>query len=561
MSGDAVEVFFSYSHKDEALRDQLATHLKLLERQGIIAAWHDRKIVPGSEWAGNIHHYLERADIILLLISADFLASDYCWDVEIQNALERHEVGTTTVIPVILRPVDWSSAPFARLQALPKNAQPVVTWAPPDLAFMDIAKGIRLRAEELVATRQAQAAQTQRQAALGQYRQKLKTYLAAGPLSFIARENLDDLAQNLGLSQADTAALDTEETALRNAYVANLERYGKTFRRALDHEYPLSDVTKTHLRERQSILTLGDFDVQQLETSILADWQIQQQQRQQAQEVAAQRQNDLNQITMQTVKVDERGRICEKPSAQVSAFSEDLGNNIGLDMVAIPAGEFVMGSPPEEEGRDADEGPQRTVTVPSFFMGRFQVTQAQYEAVMGENPSRFQGANRPVEKVSWNDAVAFCEKLTDRTGRTYRLPSEAEWEYACRSGTTTPFAFGPTITTDLANYDGNFTYGSGPKGVYREETTDVGSFPPNAFGLYDMHGNVYEWCQDVWHNSYEGAPMDGSAWRSGGDQAQRVLRGGSWFDDPVFCRSANRYVFSRVILGSNVGFRVVWVPA
>jgi formylglycine-generating enzyme required for sulfatase activity len=176
---------------------------------------------------------------------------------------------------------------------------------------------------------------------------------------------------------------------------------------------------------------------------------------------------------------------------------------------------------------------------------------------MGENPSMFGRANRPVETVSWNDAVAFCEKLSEMTGRTYRLPSEAEWEYACRAETTTPFHFGPTITTDLANYDGNFTYGAGPQGVDREEPTEVGSFPANAFGLHDMHGNVWEWCQDIWHDNYEGAPTDGSAWLERGDQERRVLRGGSWYYFPVYCRSANRGWLAPVVTVVDVGFRVV----
>mgnify|MGYP006266374999 CR=1 FL=1 len=219
-----------------------------------------------------------------------------------------------------------------------------------------------------------------------------------------------------------------------------------------------------------------------------------------------------------------------------------------------------MGAPEsEEESRDA-ERPQHWVTVPEFWLGKFPVTQAQYQAVMGENPSRFSdnGANRPVEQVSWNDAVAFCETLSQLTGRTYRLPSEAEWEYACRAGTPTPFYCGPTITTELANYDGRYTYGGGPKGEYRKQTTDVGSFPPNGFGLYDMHGNVWEWCQDVWHGSYEGAPTDGTAWVEGGNQDRRLLRGGSWSYDPRYCRSAGRFNFTPVARNNLFnGFRVV----
>ena len=163
---------------------------------------------------------------------------------------------------------------------------------------------------------------------------------------------------------------------------------------------------------------------------------------------------------------------------------------------------------------------------------------------MGKNPSGFSGAKRPVEKVSWDNAVDFCRKLSQKTGREYRLPSEAEWEYACRAGTTTPFHFGETITTELANYNGTDPYAYEPKGKYLERTTDVGIFPPNAFGLYDMHGNVWEWCQDDLHDNYIGAPKDGSVWESqGGDT--KVLRGGSWFNPPQYSRSASRGIYGK----------------
>ncbi|MBC7970048.1 MAG: TIR domain-containing protein [Verrucomicrobia bacterium] len=146
----AIELFFSYSHRDETLRDELAKHLSILKRQGVITAWHDRQITAGSEWAGAIDDHLDSARVILLLISADFLASDYCWDVELKRAIERHEAGEACVIPIILKPVDWSGAPFSKLQALPKNAQPVTSWANPDEAFLDVAKGIRRAVEAIV---------------------------------------------------------------------------------------------------------------------------------------------------------------------------------------------------------------------------------------------------------------------------------------------------------------------------------------------------------------------------------------------------------------------------
>jgi formylglycine-generating enzyme required for sulfatase activity len=216
------------------------------------------------------------------------------------------------------------------------------------------------------------------------------------------------------------------------------------------------------------------------------------------------------------------------------------------------------------------------VTVPAFYMGKYPVTQAQWAAIaalpkikqdLEPDPSGFRGADRPVEQVNWWEAVEFCDRLSKKTGRTYRLPSEAEWEYACRSGTTTPFHFGETITTALANYRGtdwkiseNTTwsgnYGKGPNGIYREQTTSVGQFPANGFGLYDMHGNVCEWCADDWHDNYDGSPTDGSAWLSNKKDANSLLRGGSWSDDPRDCRSAVRYDFPREFRCDSFGFRV-----
>jgi formylglycine-generating enzyme required for sulfatase activity len=218
-------------------------------------------------------------------------------------------------------------------------------------------------------------------------------------------------------------------------------------------------------------------------------------------------------------------------------------------MVAIPGGRFLMGSPESEAGRFQYEGPQHEVSIQPFYMGKYAVTQAQWLAIaerpkvaidLDPTPSSFKGDRRPVENVSWDEAVEFCQRLSQATGKPYRLPTEAEWEYACRAGTTSPFHFGATITADLANYDGNYTYGAGPKGKYRVETTDMGSFPPNAFGLYDLHGNVWEWCQDIWHDSYAGAPTDGNAWVNENDNYSRILRGGSCFSNPAYCRSANR---------------------
>jgi formylglycine-generating enzyme required for sulfatase activity len=180
------------------------------------------------------------------------------------------------------------------------------------------------------------------------------------------------------------------------------------------------------------------------------------------------------------------------------------------------------------------------------------------ERELNPAPSRFDGDDLPVENVSWEDAQEFCRRLSIKTGKDYRLPTEAEWEYACRAGTATPFYFGETIAADLANYDAGTAFGDGPTGEYRGKTTVVGSFPANAFGLCDMHGNVWEWCEDDWHETYEGAPTDGSAWISSGErESRRVLRGGSWNDGPENCRSANRFRDAPDLRNFNTGFRVV----
>ncbi len=250
----------------------------------------------------------------------------------------------------------------------------------------------------------------------------------------------------------------------------------------------------------------------------------------------------------------------EKRQCQTKYLEIDLGDNLKLEMVYVPEGSFIMGTPDDEEGRSHDENPQHEVNVTSFLMSKYPITQAQYLAIMKTNPSMFQGEKKPVECVSYYDCLEFCQKLSELSGLNLRLPSEAEWEYACRAGTTTPFYYGETITTDLANYRGEFAYGKGPKGMYRKETTDVGSFPPNAFGLYDLHGNVWEWCADTWHETYDNAPTESIAWvdQTTGDEFQpRVLRGGSWDDTAYYCRSGVRLWTSPHVQGKLIGFRVV----
>jgi formylglycine-generating enzyme required for sulfatase activity len=234
-------------------------------------------------------------------------------------------------------------------------------------------------------------------------------------------------------------------------------------------------------------------------------------------------------------------------------------------MVMVPAGSFIMGSPVSEEARLDNEEPRRMVIIARpFAVGRFEVTFAEWDAcvVAGDclywpDDAGWGRGRRPVINVSWNDITnEYLPWLLRKTGKTYRLLTEAEWEYAARAGTTKPFSTGRTITSEQANFDGSLTYGGSARGANRNTTLDVGSFAPNAFGLHDMHGNVGEWVEDCYMHNYTGAPLDGSV-ATLGDCAYRVLRGGSWNSDPTLLRSANRIKSQpdRRIL-RNDGFRI-----
>jgi formylglycine-generating enzyme required for sulfatase activity len=283
-------------------------------------------------------------------------------------------------------------------------------------------------------------------------------------------------------------------------------------------------------------------------------------------------------IEFQVVTVDRQGKILQRESRCQPSYTEPLNKTTHLVLVAIPPGQYCMGAAEEEEGYHRSQGPQHQVSVAPFWMSQFPITQAQWEAVaalpklqqsLDPYPSNFIGQDLPIEQVSWYEAQEFCDRLSQFTRKKYRLPSEAEWEYACRGDTQTPFHFGPTITTDLANYSGvdweyqgkvcnQGAYGSGPLGEDRRQTMPVGSFAvANTFGLYDLHGNVREWCADPWHRNYFNAPQDDRVWIVDGDEQKRVLRGGSWNVGPQKCRSGDRARLDPNTRLYDIGFRIV----
>ncbi len=281
----------------------------------------------------------------------------------------------------------------------------------------------------------------------------------------------------------------------------------------------------------------------------------------------------LSQLTVPSARLRREGAQwqVERQEVRVQACEVPLGEGESLRLIQIPEGEFTMGSPATELRRLDHEGPQHTVRLAGFLLGQTPVTQAQWAVVarwprveldLKPDPSPFTGGLRPVERVSWKQSIEFCRRLSQRTGSAFTLPSEAQWEYACRAGTTTPFAFGATLTAELANYNANFTYGDGPKGEHRKQTTPVGMFPANPWGLHDMHCNVWEWCLDRWHGNYEGAPSAGSAWLkpNASDEGSRLLRGGSWDFSPRYCRSAFRNHNQPDHAYGHIGLRVVCLP-
>lgn len=284
----------------------------------------------------------------------------------------------------------------------------------------------------------------------------------------------------------------------------------------------------------------------------------------------------------QSPSPDDTGEVFTFETASVSSYGEitrsqgkgrrrifDLGGT-PLEMVWVPAGSFMMGSPESEKERRTNEGPRHRVTIAEgFWMGRYPITRAQwrwgaklntYRRSLVVDSSSAGNDNRPVQSVSWPDAQEFCSRLSQKLfqeSHRFRLPSESQWEYACRACTTTPFAFGETLTKDVAVYDGDQFYGDGPIGKHYWHSLEVGRLPANAWGLHDMHGNVWEWCEDLFHDSYDGAPSDGTPWSGSDPFPRRVLRGGGYDSSPRMCRSAVRAPSYGSSANSDVGFRVV----
>jgi formylglycine-generating enzyme required for sulfatase activity len=634
-----VKVFISYSHEDKQFCDNIKKYLNQLAQCGhSIDVWADHEIKAGEDWDEAIEEKLRQADIILFLVSVNFITSRYIKDNELTVGYERREGGSAEIIPVLLSDCMWEKTGLAKFQALPidpsnKRAKPIKTWVEDerDSVYNSIADAIADKASVIINNRQLR----EKNDKLQRYREKCQEFLSKSPdlkLSIAHQHSLQDFCEDNGIGVAEAKKVFEEVQEPYRVRKKNCERYLETVKAYLSDRSDLSAVqTQKELKDRQLALKLEDGDISALQPEIdrLAEEQrakeeedckireeeakckaeaerLAEEQRakeeayRMAREEEAKRKADAEAerlAELQRAKEEEDRRIREEEAKRgpaliqisadrgalvrvgnewqqkteritVSGYELELAKGIAITMVQIPAGSFQMGSPDTEAERESNEGPQHRVELQSLYLGQTPVTQAQWQAVanwpqvelkLNPDPARFKGANRPVEQVSWKEVMEFCRRLSQRSKLVYTLPSEAQWEYACRAGTTTPFAFGDTLTPGLANYDGNYTYGSGPKGQYRQQTTEVGSFAGNAWGLQDMHGNVWEWCLDPWHDSYRGALADGSAWTAGGG-ISRLLRGGSWRNHPASCRSACRSGIHPGIRDGLIGFRVCCLP-
>jgi formylglycine-generating enzyme required for sulfatase activity len=591
-----LKLFISYSHKDQEQLDELLKYLKNLVDNGKIEPWTDRLLEIGSSWDSVIKDNLSSADIIILLISVEFINSDYITTTELVATKKRHDDNTAKVIPILLSHCEFSDYWFSAIQGLPEDMVPLSEFKEKNeksKAYTNVVKKIRELADNLVKDKK-----------LRPY-EKLASDLIKdsinGDFSKADKYILNDEQIKLGLTDKEVNEIKNRLLAQHREKSQNCQTYIDCYVDYVkDHGRELSQPYVEQLNRLQERLQITDLERNNLQSQI--EKRVKEEEELKVREEEAKRKADAEAeverlAEEQRAKEEAERRVREEEARRgptliqisadrgalvrvgnewqqkteritVSGYEQELAEGLAITMLQIPAGSFQMGSPASEAERRGNEGPQHRVQLQSFFLGQTPVTQAQWKEVaswsqvnlkLNPDPAIFKGANRPVEQVSWEEATEFCRRLSKRTKLVYTLPSEAQWEYACRAGTTTPFAFGDTLTPDLANYDGKYTYGSGLKGQYRQKTTDVGSFAGNAWGLQDMHGNVWEWCLDPWHDSYTGAPADGSAWTAGGGTS-RLLRGGSWNSLPARCRSACRSINPPDNRNSNVGFRVCCLP-
>ncbi len=493
----SVQIFIAYSQKDRIFLDGLRNHISPLLRKGNVIVWFDGEIRAGEKWDDAIKTNLYAADIILMLLSANSLASDYFYEQEVKDALERHHAGTARVIPILCAPCLWQETPLADIQGLPRGMKPVTAWRNFDEAWNDVVLNLRNIIQEI----------------------------EKGTAEKTALEAPEPSQPVQSSTKTATAAEEhawefTSDTNTRAAYQKYLDRFPQGF---------YSDKARDFLEYFDADDTAWEFA------------------------------NDVgtDQAIQKYIKKYPKGLHTEAARKRIDPFSEH--------MVLIKGGTFEMGDV-FGEGAESEKSVHK-VMLDDFMMCKYPVTQGLWKAVMGQdtNPSHFKGDDMlPVENVSWDMVQEFMEVLNKKSGASYRLPTEAEWEYAARErGKKVRFGNGKDIA-DPAEMNFNalekYKQPYSVAGTYREKTTPVDLFKPNALGLYDMSGNVWELCADYYAvDHYQQCQQQGTALNPKGPEtgALRVLRGGSWFIKALHCRTTTRASHKPTARSSNFGFRLV----
>jgi len=535
-----LKTFICYAHEDHEVVEGLKKQLAIFEKKGLLQIWSDGKILAGEHWDKSIKVQLEQAEIILLFISVDFINSDYVEKTELQAALLRHRNGEATLIPIIVRHCHWEEYfDIGQFQALPAKARPILSVHFPhrDEAFFEIASGVKKTAEEIreqklaalaaevkraeeAAAAKAMAAKEAAIRAEAEAAAKKEAELKAAQLAATAKlQRSKDLA-------AWKAAIEVNTI---EAFEDYLEKY--TIHEAEAHERigKLEEIEAKHRAEKKA--------------------------KEKAEALAAAAKALAAKEAAKEKAAEDAAR--KKRAEEEATRPADPFQNL---MIPVKGGTFEMGS------TEVDwEQPIHKVILLDFQLCKYLVNQAQWKAIMGENPSNFKGDYLPVEQVSWDDAQVFIKKLNEKTGNKYRLPTEVEWEFAARGGTSSQ-GYKYAGSNDLKEVgwywensgdrvlSGTWEYGKATKNNCR--THPVGQKKPNELGLYDMSGNVWEWVEDDWHDSYKGAPDKGLAWVDNPQGPSRVARGGSWLIEAHRCRAAYRGHWRPDSRYSSLGFRL-----
>ncbi len=564
------DIFISYSHKDEAWKDELQKQLRVLQLTGDFAVWDDRQIELGENWLPAIERAIASARVAILLVSSDFLTSSFVVQEEIPKFLQRREQDGLKVVPIIVRPCAWQVVPWlADLQGATKDNVHLSRFALGSSQLEEELSRVVLKVHGLLVASKAEEAHRLEQVRTEAQRKRQAAEAAREQEARRVREQQEaaERAEQERL-QAEADKKARQEQQKRDALAAKKRQEEAAQRAEADKRERDRLAREKAVEDARKRLEAEEKNRQTAEAEKREDARKQKEAGEKRKKTAEARQR-LVQFTGKAGKWMGAGLVVAVSGYAVMNQSPTTGTLSPLEpeMVLIKGGEFQMGC---VSGKNCqpDELPVNTVNVPDFEIGKYEVTFAEWDVCVADGgckqkPDTSWGRDQqPVINVSWNDAQEFVGWLSKKTNKPYRLPTEAEWEYAARAGTKTPFPTGDCINTDQANYNGNYDWLSCKKtGNYRAKTLPVGSLAKSKFGLYDMQGNVWEWVQDCYHKTYEGAPLDGSEWTGscfkfddGSDS--RVLRGGSWNVVPEYLRSANRYWNKPPNRINNIGFRV-----